>query len=480
MAKEDRRARRARVIEICEEGKERAEEQLRGIRREMRKTTNSDALIQSLMCLGKGAGNVVIRVFDVIKKAGGNGDRTQRSVAGVYQDDDKSKPIIRGPEIREEVHKIATKINKANTIDVTTVREVLQWLGIRREEPIEKDRTEKVDRICTKEKGRSALRRFQQHKGLGIDGFDGYLVRNAPEQLQDLYHEVIRNILIQEDYPTEWNEWIAVLMMKPGEDPSELGRRRDIWLQCHSMKYVCRMLETEYNEVADKHVPNTQAGWTEDRMATEHSLTVRIVEERCELYRKPCIKGYVDMGSFFMSVNHAVQWEVEEAMGVSETVISIMKALREGKGGEKGGLTGRYETAYGITEPVEIGKGLGQGDLLSPVRSKLILTIIQKTMQRLVPGIEFNTKADRGVPFLIYADDGIILTDSVQILQLAMEVMWVMTKILGLNMQIKGKKKTAWSGIYYNKDGQESDVTGWEVTLPDGTMVPQLTGTETY
>eukprot|EP00965_Chrysotila_dentata_P103947 3432277-Pleurochrysis_carterae.AAC.1 len=132
---------------------------------------------------------------------------------------------------------------------------------------------EEIDRICTKEKGRSALRKFQQHKGLGSDGFDGFLIRNAPRYLQDTYHEVIRDILVQEDYPTEWNEWIAVLMMKPGEDPFELGRRRDIWLQCHSIKYVCRMLETEYNEVADKQVPNTQAGWTEDRMATEHSLT---------------------------------------------------------------------------------------------------------------------------------------------------------------------------------------------------------------
>eukprot|EP00965_Chrysotila_dentata_P079188 2611184-Pleurochrysis_carterae.AAC.2 len=101
-------------------------------------------------------------------------------------------------------------------------------------------------------------------------------------------------------------------------------------------------------------------------------------------------------------------------------------------------------------------------------------------MQRLVPGIEFNTTASRGTPFLIYADDGIILTDSVHILLLAMEVMWVMTKILGLNMQIKGKKKTAWSGVYYNEDGQESDITGWEVTLPDGTRIPQLRGTDTY
>eukprot|EP00965_Chrysotila_dentata_P006879 224517-Pleurochrysis_carterae.AAC.1 len=75
------------------------------------------------MSLGKGAGNVVIWVFDIINKAGGNGDRAQRSIAGEYQDDDKSKPIIRWPEIREEVHKIATKINGAEIVDVATVRE---------------------------------------------------------------------------------------------------------------------------------------------------------------------------------------------------------------------------------------------------------------------------------------------------------------------------------------------------------------------
>eukprot|EP00965_Chrysotila_dentata_P051137 1695163-Pleurochrysis_carterae.AAC.1 len=167
-------------------------------------------------------------------------------------------------------------------------------------------------------------------------------------------------------------------------------------------------------------------------------------------------------------------------MGVPDTIITMMKALREGTGEGRGGLTGRYETAYGITEPVEIQKGLGQGDILRPVRSKLILAIIQKAMQRLVPGIEFNTKGARVAPFLIYADDGIILMDSIQTLQLAMEVMWVMTKLLGLNMQIKGKKKTAWPGVYYDEQGQESDITGWEVMLPDGTKIPQLTGTEIY
>eukprot|EP00965_Chrysotila_dentata_P149815 4947053-Pleurochrysis_carterae.AAC.1 len=47
-------------------------------------------------------------------------------------------------------------------------------------------------------------------------------------------------------------------------------------------------------------------------------------------------------------------------------------------------------------------------------------------------------------------------------------------------MQIKGKKKTAWSGVCYNDEGHESDITGWEVILPDSTKIPQLTGTETH
>eukprot|EP00965_Chrysotila_dentata_P199226 6179254-Pleurochrysis_carterae.AAC.2 len=113
LGKNDRKARRARVIKVCEEQKSRAEKQLKGIRREMSTTNNTDALIKSLMSLGKGAGNVVVRVFDIIEKAGGNGERAQGSIAGVYEDDDKNKPIIRGPEIRKEVHKIATRINEA-------------------------------------------------------------------------------------------------------------------------------------------------------------------------------------------------------------------------------------------------------------------------------------------------------------------------------------------------------------------------------
>eukprot|EP00965_Chrysotila_dentata_P199327 6179311-Pleurochrysis_carterae.AAC.1 len=66
---------------------------LKGIRREASRSNNTDELIQSRMQLGKGIENVVIRVFDIINKTGGDGARAQRGIAGVYQDDDNKKLI---------------------------------------------------------------------------------------------------------------------------------------------------------------------------------------------------------------------------------------------------------------------------------------------------------------------------------------------------------------------------------------------------
>lgn len=62
-------------------------------------------------------------------------------------------------------------------------------------------------------------------------------------------------MLAVRDFPPEWKLWECVLMMKPGEDPREFGRRRDIWLMPHSLKVAARMLMFEYEEVACRYVP---------------------------------------------------------------------------------------------------------------------------------------------------------------------------------------------------------------------------------
>ena len=43
-----------------------------------------------------------------------------------------------------------------------------------------------------------------------------------------------------------------------------------------------------------------------------------------------CVRGYIDLGTYFMSVVHEVQWKVEEWAGVPPDVTTVMRALREG------------------------------------------------------------------------------------------------------------------------------------------------------
>ena len=57
------------------------------------------------------------------------------------------------------------------------------------------------------------------------------LLRIATEDIQKDYWRLLVRIVETKAYPREWNDWIAMLAMKPGEDPKELERRRDLWVQ---------------------------------------------------------------------------------------------------------------------------------------------------------------------------------------------------------------------------------------------------------
>ena len=50
----------------------------------------------------------------------------------------------------------------------------------------------------------------------------------------------------------------------------------------------------------------------------------------------------------------------------------------------------------------------------------------------------------------------------------------MITRIMGLNIKVKADgSKTAWQASYWVK-GKEADVTGWDMWLPTGERVPQV------
>ena len=51
--------------------------------------------------------------------------------------------------------------------------------------------------------------------------------------------------------------------------------------------------------------------------------------------------------------------------------------------------------------------------------------------------------------------------------------------LCGNSLQVKQKKKSAWSATYWEND-EERDVEGYEMRMPDGMMIPQLKGDESH
>ena len=182
--------------------------------------------------------------------------------------------------------------------------------------------------------------------------------------------------------------------------------------------------------------------------------------------RQPCCRAWIDMGTFFMSVVKPVAEEAERWSGVHVGVSEAMAALQAG-------VTGRCDTAWGLTGKFRVSKGLGQGCVNAPSRAKLVLRLMQGAVSRIVKGFKFRA-APKRIPQVFFADDGSYLCDSLHGIQLALDTSWLIARAAGLQVKVKKDgKKTAWAATYW-RDGREYDVAGWDIKLPDGTVVPQV------
>ena len=87
------------------------------------------------------------------------------------------------------------------------------------------------------ERTAKAISRFKKGKAVGSDLLDGYLLRIATKGIQKDYWRLLVEIVETRAYPgTHANGTTGLLAMKPGEDPKELDRRRDLWVQPQSLK----------------------------------------------------------------------------------------------------------------------------------------------------------------------------------------------------------------------------------------------------
>ena len=97
----------------------------------------------------------------------------------------------------------------------------------------------------------------------------------------------------------------------------------------------------------------------------------------------------------------------------------------------------------------------------------------QKAVQRRCRGFQVQEGESGNIPQVYFADDGVFLTNSFADLQVIYDINWIMARMVGLQIKVKGAEKTAYSAVRY-VSGIAHNLEGVDKTLLDGTVIPQL------
>ena len=134
-----------------------------------------------------------------------------------------------------------------------------------------------------------------------------------------------------------------------------------------------------------KKLRKEQAGLRKDKSCTyNYFATLRIIGEQCIEWQSSLYINFVDFEKAFDSIDRRVLWKLPRHYGLPAKFVTLIKNMYEG-------FTGHIIFNGQVSEGFQIGTGLRQGCLLSPL---LFLIAIDWTMKRSTEhhptGIQWN------------------------------------------------------------------------------------------
>ena len=398
----------------------------------------------------------------------------------------KGEDVVIPEEVREEARKYGeAQLGHPGQAWLGAVRTAMRWAGggqweggedsvhAPSAEETQNRVREAVGMYLTWEAFEKAVGRAVAGKAVGTDGFSTYALKHAPRSVRVACWEEVREAVEKGEVPRAWKDWVAMLAMKPGEEADDLSRRRDLWVVANMQKVVQTCIKAEYERAGDETVPDSASGFTALRNGPEQTVVARLTREHAANVRGVTCTAWIDYSQLFMSIVKSCQWETERFCGVHPGVTEIVRRLHDE-------VTGRYETAHGLTERYDVLKGSGQGCVNGATRAKLALVLTQRVVEKACKGYGFILDPERHVCQGWYADDACMHATCPHELRKMMECCWIIAQMSGLKMNVKGKKKTAWAGTYWTDDKhgrkieKDIDCGEWKMRLPDDTEVPQI------
>src|SRR6185437_9787646 len=160
-------------------------------------------------------------------------------------------------------------------------------------------------------------------------------------------------------------------------------------------------------------ISESQAGFRESRGAADKLLEITSEIRNRKGRGEKIYLLFVDLKKAYDSVEHHVLFATLTAMGVPSQIVDTLADLYKDN-------TCGVSTAWGLTEPFKVTRGLRQGCPASPPLFNLVIEPLISWTEHKLQKRHSRTAKERSTKILAYADDIAIISNSWKDINLAM------------------------------------------------------------
>ena len=300
----------------------------------------------------------------------------------------------------------------------TTVEEEFDVLGDVYFESLEGDITEAE--VYT------AVRALKNGKAAGPDGITGEFFKHSATFVVPFLVKFFNRLFTTGSYPQAWSEAIIHPLLKKG-DANNPDNYRGISLLNICSKLYSHILNNRLNKWIEENeiLDEFQAGFRKNYNTIDHLFTIDATIQKQLSYHRKLFVAFVDFRKAFDSVVRKNLWKILRKNGVNGKMFRAITSMYNV-------VKAKVRAGGDLTESFMCPSGLKQGEVCSPVLFSLFINeLAREIVQRGRHGIQLIPDLIE-IFILLFADDVILMSDSVCGLQNQLNILYETANRLGL------------------------------------------------
>ena len=250
---------------------------------------------------------------------------------------------------------------------------------------------------------------MKNSKAPGADMIPAEVWKNSTVAKEALF-EFLSAVWNKEEVPQNLAVCVFVLIYKQKGSHNDLTKYRAIGLLNHAYKIMSTILLRRIVKECKDFFSEWQAGFRSQRGCRDNVLLLRVLYDQVIRKNSRCIITYIDYTAAFDSVSHKFMDATLAEAGASNKSRAIFRAIYEAATG-----IARVRGVDGATiysESFNVGRGVIQGDIMSPV---LFILALDQIIQRYdVTGKGRKCGKVLRIKVLGYADDLALVDNTVE------------------------------------------------------------------